>query len=62
MPLDAGRHVDVDTAIHVPTMLGTWALAIDVVDNVDGSFAKHGTEPAIQVFQVIAPRGLDPVQ
>ena len=38
------------------------ALAIDVVDDVDGSFAKHGTEPAIAIFQVIPPRGVDPVQ
>ena len=62
MPLDAGRHVEVDAAVHVPTQVGTWALAIDVVDDVDGSFAKHGTEPAIAIFQVIPPRGVDPVQ
>jgi hypothetical protein len=61
IPLDPGRHIEVDAAIHVPAQLGTWALAIDVVDDVDGSFARRGTEPAIAVFQVVAPRGMTPV-
>ena len=45
VPLDAGRRIDVDTAIRVPSQLGRWALALDIVDDVDGSFAKLGTEP-----------------
>ena len=61
VPLDAGRRIDVDTAIRVPSQLGRWALALDIVDDVDGSFAKLGTEPTITVFEVVAPRGLEPV-
>lgn len=61
VPLDAGRRIDVDTAIRVPSQVGHWALALDIVDDVDGSFAKLGTEPSIMVFDIVAPRGVEAV-
>ncbi len=59
--LAPGRRVDVDASILVPQGVGRWALAIDVVDDVDGSFAGLGSQPAVQVFDVVAARGIDSV-
>ena len=49
MPLDAGRHVVIDTAIRAPSAMGRWALALDIVDDVSGSYAKLGSKPAISI-------------
>jgi hypothetical protein len=59
VPLAPGRRVVVDASVVVPDALGRWALAIDVVDDVDGSLAAQGSTPAFQVFNVVVPRGID---
>lgn len=46
----------VHASVTAPSQPGTWALVVDVVDNVDGSFAAHGSAPATQVFQVAPAR------
>ena len=57
MPLDAGRHVSVDGSLRAPWAIGRWALTIDIVDDIDGSYARIGSEPAVMLLDVIAPKG-----
>ncbi len=61
VPLDPGRHIVVDASIRAPAALGRWALAIDVVDGVSGSYAKLGSRPALLLIDVVAPRGRDSI-
>jgi hypothetical protein len=35
---------------------------VDVVDDVAGSFAALGSAPAVQVFEVLAPRSIGEVE
>ncbi len=56
VPLDPGRHIVVDTTLRAPSAMGRWALAIDVVDGISGSFAKLGSRPALLSIEVVAPR------
>jgi hypothetical protein len=35
---------------------------VDVVDDVDGSFAALGSAPAVQVFEVVAPPDVAGIQ
>jgi hypothetical protein len=57
VPLDPGRRIDLDTTLRAPAALGKWALAIDVVDDITGSYAKIGSRPALVYLEVVAPRG-----
>lgn len=57
VPLDAGRHIDVDARLRTPWATGRWALVVDVVDDIDGSYARLGSEPAVLVLDVVAPKG-----
>ena len=61
VPLDAGRHIVIDTAIRAPSAMGRWALALDIVDDVSGSYAKLGSKPAVILVDVVAPRGRDSI-
>jgi hypothetical protein len=56
VPLGTGEQVFVDTAVRAPAALGRWVLAVDVVDDVSGSYAKLGSRPAILYLDVVAPR------
>ena len=57
--LAPGRLMRVDAHVVAPSTPGTWALVVDVMDDVDGSFAALGSAPAVQVFQVAAAPVLD---
>ncbi len=57
--LAPGRLMRVDAHVVAPGTPGTWALVVDVMDDVDGSFAALGSAPAVQVFQVAAAPVLD---
>ncbi len=61
VPLDAGRHIVIDTAIRAPSALGRWALALDVVDDVSGSYAKLGSKPGLIYVDVVAGRGREAI-
>jgi hypothetical protein len=61
VPLAPGRLVQVSAEILAPDAPGTWALVIDVVDDVDGSFAALGSAPAVHEFLVVAARGIAPL-
>ncbi len=57
--LAPGRLVRIDADVVAPSTAGTWALVVDVMDDIDGSFAALGSAPAVQVFQVAAAPVLD---
>jgi hypothetical protein len=59
--LAPGASVTFDTRVDVPVEPGRWALVIDVVDDVDGSFAALGSQPAVGLYEVVAPPVSDPV-
>jgi hypothetical protein len=61
VPLDAGRHIVIDSTIRAPSAMGRWALALDIVDDVSGSYAKLGSRPAVILVDVVAPRGRDSI-
>ena len=46
----------VDGWLRAPLATGRWALVIDVVDDVDGSFAKLGSAPAVVILNVMPPQ------
>ena len=46
----------------MPKEVGRWALVIDIVDDVAGSYAALGSAPAVALFEVVAPRGIEPVE
>jgi len=56
LPLDVGFGQLVDAAVRVPAQPGTWRLVIDLVDDIDGSFALSGSAPGIVDVDVFAPR------
>ena len=58
VPLPPGRRTTVTVELGAPGTAGVWALVLDVVDDVAGSFAALGSPPAVQVFEVLAPRGI----
>jgi hypothetical protein len=60
VPLEPGEMVRVRGSIGAPAVAGRWALVVDVVDDVDGSYAALGSEPAVAEIDVVAARGRDP--
>jgi hypothetical protein len=59
VPLAPGEMVTVRDTLVAPSALGRWALVIDVIDDVDGSYAALGSEPAVAEIEVVAQRGRD---
>ena len=53
VPLAPGKLATIQVHLVAPDAPGAWALVVDVVDNVDGSFAKLGSAPAVQAFDVV---------
>jgi hypothetical protein len=58
VPLAPGKATTVKAELLAPESPGVWALVVDVVDDVDGSFAALGSAPAVKVFGVVVPRGI----
>ncbi len=54
--LDIGSGQRVDAFVRAPTQPGTWRLVIDLVDDIDGSFALSGSAPGIVDVEVFAAR------
>lgn len=62
LPLTPGQNTSIAASIATPTAPGHWALMLDIVDDVDGSFAANGSRPgAILVDLVEAVQGVSPV-
>jgi len=62
VPLEPGEMVTVRHSLLVPATPGSWALVVDVVDDVDGSYAALGSQPAVAVIDVVEPRRRDGVE
>jgi hypothetical protein len=61
VPLAPGRMVRVRVGLAVPEQVGQWALVVDIVDDVAGSFAALGSAPSVALFEVVPPRGIEVV-
>jgi hypothetical protein len=62
VPLAPGRLVLLWESIMVPDDTGRWALVVDVVDDVDGSFAALGSAPGVHVVDVVDARDHDRIE
>lgn len=60
--LAPGRRTTVTVELGAPWTAGAWALVVDVVDDVAGSFAALGSAPSVQLFEVLAPRSIGEVE
>jgi hypothetical protein len=61
VPLDPQHFANLKADLEVPQAAGRWGLAIDIVDDVDGSFAAAGSQPAIAVLDVAPTPNLDAI-
>ena len=58
----APRHLlRTQVELAAPAQPGSWVLVVDVVDDVDGSFAAHGSRPATLQLDVVEVRRVVPV-
>jgi hypothetical protein len=62
VPLEPGELARYRGDILVPEALGKWALVVDVEDAIVGSFAALGNAPAVAIFDVVPPRGIEAVE
>jgi hypothetical protein len=60
--LEPDQHTRVRASLTVPDAPGRWALVLDVVDDVDGSFAARGSAPGVAIFQVAPGETADGVE
>jgi hypothetical protein len=54
LTLGPGRVSRLDAQVPVPATPGHWALVVDLVNDLDGSFAALGSEPAVALYEVRA--------
>lgn len=62
VPLAPGELARYRGDVLVPEALGKWALVVDVEDAIAGSFAALGNAPAVAIFDVVPPRGIEAVE
>jgi hypothetical protein len=62
VPLAPGALERIRKTLVVPEDAGRWALVIDIVDDVAGSYAALGSAPAVALFEVVAPRGIESIE
>jgi hypothetical protein len=62
VPLAPGRMVRISRGLAVPDQVGHWALVMDIVDDISGSFAGLGSAPEVALFEVVPPRGIEVVE
>jgi hypothetical protein len=62
VPLEPGQMLAVRDMLTAPSEIGRWALVVDVVDDVDGSYAALGSQPAVAVIDVVPARGRAPIE
>ena len=58
VPMTPGKAATVKADLIAPGSPGTWALVVDIVDDVDGSFAALGSAPAVAVYGVVVPMAI----
>jgi hypothetical protein len=57
-PLPPGAVARLRQTLVVPSEPGRWALVIDVMDDVAGSYAALGSAPAVALFELVTPPAL----
>ncbi len=57
MPLAPGRRVLAEGSVQAPPTTGSWAIVIDIVDDVDGSYAALGSVPGYTIINVVDAPG-----
>ncbi|HEY3334356.1 MAG TPA: hypothetical protein VGK16_03890 [Candidatus Limnocylindrales bacterium] len=62
VPLEPGQMLAVRDMLTAPSAIGRWALVVDVVDDVNGSYAALGSQPAVAVIDVVPARGRAPIE
>jgi hypothetical protein len=55
LPLVPGQRTTVTGSIATPVTPGRWMLVLDIVDDIDGSFASHGSRPAAILVDIAEP-------
>lgn len=55
LPLRPDSAMRVREKVRTPGVPGTWALTLDVVDRIDGSFAAGGSAPTTLLLEIVAP-------
>jgi hypothetical protein len=55
LPLRPDSAMRVRVKVRTPGVPGTWALTLDVVDRIDGSFATGGSAPTTLLLEILAP-------
>ncbi len=57
VPLASGRRVVARGSIQAPSTTGRWALVVDVVDDIDGSYAALGSRPGAATIDIVDAPG-----
>lgn len=62
LPLAPGEALRIHANLSTPTIPGRWILVLDLVDDVDGSFAAHGSKPSLITIDLVdaTARGVVP--
>lgn len=53
LPLAPGEVIEIHAALATPATPGRWTLVLDLVDDLDGSFAAHGSKPGIVSVEMV---------
>ncbi len=62
VPLAPDRLQRARVKVIAPEQPGRWAFVVDVMDDIEGSFAALGSRPAALVFDVVPSRGIAPAR
>lgn len=57
LPLAPGEAIDVHASVATPRTAGHWTLVLDLVDDMDGSFAGHGSRPDLIAVDLVEAAG-----
>ncbi|HXU86711.1 MAG TPA: hypothetical protein VN773_12985 [Verrucomicrobiae bacterium] len=57
LSLVPGQRTTLTGSIATPVTPGRWMLVLDIVDDIDGSFASHGSRPAAILLDIVEPVG-----
>lgn len=53
LPLAPGEAIEIHATVATPATPGRWTLVLDLVDDLDGSFAAHGSMPGLVAVDLV---------
>lgn len=53
LPLAPGEAIEIHATLATPTTPGQWRLVLDLVDDLDGSFAARGSKPGLVTVELV---------